>query len=163
MNTLEGNWASAEAVLDVSIIIPLCFNNPLRTQAVDFTSDVLDQRRRAIIPVTTIIGAYHIATRYLKTSKLIVKSILDGLLRTRSPALYPHVTTQLATDALEYATAYNIESWDGYLAALARNLGTTTIYTLDKEMSKIKEITTANPFPEKKTQEYHRFMKELIG
>lgn len=153
--------ASIEAVIDVSIIIPAFFDNPLRDQAVKLISDILAQRRRAIIPITSLIGAYHVTTRYLKTSRLIVKKILGGLLRTRSPALYPHVTIELAIDALDYATTYKIESWDGYITALARSFGTRTIYTLDKEMSKIKETAAINPFPEEKAQEYHRFMQNL--
>lgn len=162
MTTLEENLASVEGVADVSVIVPICFNNPLRQHAVDLLSDILSQRRRAIIPVTSVIGAYHIATRYLKTSRLIVKKILGGLLRTRSPSLYSHVAIELAVDALDYATVYNIESWDGYLISLARSSGAAVIYSLDKELSKIKEVTVINPFPEEKVREYHNFVKNLV-
>ena len=157
----EGSSASIDGVVDVSIIIPMCFDNPLKNDAVGYISDILVQKRKTIIPITSLIGAYHIATRYLRIPRLTVKKILDGLLRTRSLALYPHVTIALAIDALDYAAAWNIESWDGYLIALARNLGTTTIYTLDKEMSEIKEIMAINPFPEEKVREYHNFVKNL--
>ncbi|KPV62695.1 MAG: hypothetical protein AOA65_1677 [Candidatus Bathyarchaeota archaeon BA1] len=151
--------AYVEGIADVSILVPVCFDNPLKQNAVNFISDVLAQRRRMIIPVTAVMGAYHIATTYLRASRPIVKRILEGLLRTRSPALYPHVTPELAIDALDCATAYSVESWDGYLVALARSLGVKVVYSLDEELSKIKEMVAINPFPKDKVREYHDFIE----
>jgi predicted nucleic acid-binding protein len=140
-------------------MVPACFNNPLKRYAVDFLTKVLAQKRREVIPVTAVIGAYHIATRYLKAPRLLVKKVLEGMLRTKSPALYPHVSPELAIDSLDYATVYNIESWDGYLIALARSLGTKMIYSMDEELTKVKEIVVVNPFPEDKLREYHEWIK----
>ncbi len=149
-----------KGIVDVSIIVPATFDNPLKEDAVRFLAEVLSMRRRAIIPVTSIIGAYHIATRYLRAPRIAVKRILEGLLRTRSPALYPYVTSELAADSLDYAVAYNIESWDGYLIALSRNLGAGIVYSLDEELSKVKEIIAINPFPRRKVLEYHKWIKK---
>lgn len=149
-----------EGVIDVSIIVPACFENPLKGCAVDFLTKVLTRKRREVMPVTAIIGAYHIATRYLKAPSLLVKKVLEGMLRTRSPALYPHVPPELAIDSLDYATVYKVESWDGYLIALARSLGTKMIYSMDKELTKVKEIVVVNPFPEGKVNKYHEWIKE---
>jgi predicted nucleic acid-binding protein len=118
---------------------------------------------RTVLPVTAVIGAYHITTRYLKVSRLEVKKVLEGLLRTRSPALYPNVRPELAVDALDYAVAYDIESWDGYLIALARSLQAKIIYSLDEGLAKVREITVVNPFPSNKLQEYHSYLKEKIA
>ena len=111
------------------------------------------------IPVTAVIGAYHIATRYLKASRLLVKNVLEGILRTRSPTLYPYVLPELAVDALDYATVYKVEPWDGYLIALARSLGTKIIYSMDEELTKVKEIVVINPFPQGKVREYYEWLK----
>jgi predicted nucleic acid-binding protein len=150
--------AYPEGVLDVSILVPACFENPLKEYSITFLSEVLTQKKRAALPVSTVLGAYHIATRYLRVPKLAVKKVLEGILRTGSPALYPHITPQIALDGLDYATAYDIESWDGYLLALTRSLGTTVIYSLDQELSKVKEIIVVNPFPQDKVRQYHEFI-----
>ena len=149
-------------VLDVGVVVPACFENPLKEYSVNFLADVLSQRMRAVLPVTAVIGAYHITTRYLKVSRLEVKKVLEGLLRTRSPALYPNVRPELAVDALDYAVAYDIESWDGYLIALARSLQAKTVYSLDEGLAKVREITVVNPFPRDKLQEYHSYIKAKI-
>jgi len=157
------NLGQVEGVVDVGIIVPLCFDNPLREDAVDFVSEILSQRRRAVIPITSVVGTYHIATRYLKVSKVAVKKILDGLLQTRSPALYPQITIELALDAIEYATIYAIESWDGYLLSLAKSLNAQFVFSLDEELAKIREVNVINPFPKETVEAYHSFIRRMLG
>ena len=162
MNTPRESLESADGVIDVSILIPTVFNNPLREEAIEFIAEILSGRRKVVIPTSTILGAYHIATRYLRIPRLIVKKILEGILRTRSPALYPNLTVDLALDSLDYAAHYGIESWDGFLIALSRSLGSGVIYTLDEELAKVKEISVINPFPREKVAEYHRWIEERL-
>jgi len=154
--------AYPEGVLDVSILIPACFENPLKEHTIAFLSEVLTQKKRAALPVSAVMGAYHIATRYLGTPKIAVKKVLEGILRSGSPALYPQITPQIALDGLDYAVAYDIESWDGYLISLTRSLRATVIYSLDQELSKVKEIIVANPFPQNKVKQYHEFIEAKL-
>lgn len=162
MSTLKENLEYVEGTVDVSIIVPACFDNPLKKYAINFLAEALSRKRRVIIPVSAVIGAYHIATRYLKAPKLIVKKVLEGILRTKSPALYPHISPELAIDSLDYASAYNIESWDGYLIALSRSLGTKVVYSMDEELAKVREIVVINPFPKDKLIEYHEWINTRI-
>ena len=163
MNTRERNSGFVEGIVDVGVLVPACFENPLRESSVDFLSQVLTQRKKAAIPLSSIIGAYHITTRYLKVPRLSVKKTLEGMLRTGSPALVGIMTDKTISDAIDYATAYNIESWDGFLVALCRSMGSTIIYSLDNELRKVKEITVVNPFPEEQVKEYHKYLQEKIG
>jgi len=162
VNTLGRSLAYPDGVVDVSIIVPACFENPLKESSISFLSEVLLQKRRATIPVTAVIGAYHITTRYLGVPRVAVKKVMQGILTSKSPALYPYVTTEVALDALDYAMTYNIEPWDGYLISLTRSLGSTIIYTLDTELSKIKEIIAVNPFPQEKVKQYHSFLEKKL-
>jgi len=77
--------AYVEGVADVSILVPVCFENPLKEIAVNFIVEALTQRSRAIVPATSIFGAYHMTTRYLEVSKLAVKKVLEGILRGLGP------------------------------------------------------------------------------
>ncbi|MEM3366102.1 MAG: hypothetical protein QXM93_06750 [Candidatus Methanomethyliaceae archaeon] len=144
------------------MIVVVCFENPLKEHGISFMSDVLTQKRRVIIPTSSVIGAYHIATRYLGVPKLAVKKVLDGLMSTRSPAFYPQITPDLTSNALEYATYYDVESWDGCLISLAKSLGTSTIFSLDKQLSKVKGISVVNQFPEEAVEEYHEFLMKFM-
>ena len=154
-----GSSACPEGVLDVGIIVPACFDNPLRQASVEFISDVLTQKRNAVLPVPAVIGAYHIVTRYLRVPKVAVKRVLEGILITKSPALCTSVQPEVAAEALDYAAAYGIESWDGYLISLARSLGAPVVYSLDQELAKVKEVTVVNPFPSEDVRQYHKFLE----
>ena len=160
MSTPGENSAYPDGVVDVGIIVPTCFENPLKEHSTAFLADVLTQRKKAAIPVTAIIGAYHVATRYLRVPRMTVKKILGGILRTGSPALYGHVSPQTAWDALDYASTYLIESWDGYLVSLARSLRSTVVFSLDEELHKVREITLVNPFPREVVERYHDFLEK---
>jgi predicted nucleic acid-binding protein len=152
--------AYPDGVVDVGILVPTCFENPLKEHSTTFVADVLTGRKRVAIPVTAIIGAYHVATRYLRAPKMTVKKVLGGILRTGSPALYGHVSPQTAWDALDYASTYLIESWDGHLISLARSLRSTVVFSLDEELHKVKEITLVSPFPREDVERYHDFLEK---
>jgi predicted nucleic acid-binding protein len=146
----------------VGVLVPSCFDNPLKNESVTFISDILSGRKPGMIPLTTILGAYHILTRYLRVPRMAVKSVLDGLLRTDSPALYTATPRMVVSDALDYAVAYNVESWDGYLVALCRSLGSTVVYSMDRELAKVREVTVVNPYPDDKVEEYHSFIQGIV-
>lgn len=129
---------------------------------VAFVSDVLSGRKPYILPLTSVLCAYHILTRYLRVPRLAVKSVLGGLMRTGSPALYAETPRLVVSDALDYASVYSIESWDGYLVALCRNLGSTIVYSMDREFERVREVTVVNPYPADKVKEYHSFIRELV-
>ncbi len=158
MSTRGESPASVDGVLDVSVLVPACFENPLLGESTDFVSEVLLRRRKAVLPVSAVIGAYHVVTKYLGVSRLSAKSVLGGILETGSSALHPELTPRLASDALDYAASYGVESWDGYLFSLARSLGAPLLYSLDEELKKVKEVSVVNPFSPAKTQEYHSFL-----
>jgi predicted nucleic acid-binding protein len=136
-----------EGIIDVGIIVVSLFKNPLQKKSLEFLSDVLLQKKRVAIPVITILGAFHVATRYLRLPMIETKKILVRMLETRSRAFYPYVGVEEAVDALDYATYYKIESWDGYLVKLAKTIGNNIIYTLNKELENVKDIVIVNPFP----------------
>jgi len=47
-----------EGVVDVSIIVPTCFENPLKGESIKFTEDVLAQKKRAV-PLRLPFAPYH--------------------------------------------------------------------------------------------------------
>ncbi|MCS7369578.1 MAG: PIN domain-containing protein [archaeon GBS-70-058] len=151
-----------EGIIDVGIVVVSLFKNPLQERAVDFLSEVLLQRKRTAIPVTSILGAFHIATRYLKLPAIEVKKALAKMLETRSPAFYPYISLEDAIDAIEYATYYKVESWDGYIVRLAKSIGNNIVYTLDEDLKKIRDVMVLNPFPKEIVEQYYEYIKHKL-
>jgi len=40
-----------EGVIDVGILVPACFENPLKEESIEFIEDVLAQKKRALLPI----------------------------------------------------------------------------------------------------------------
>lgn len=159
-----------EGIVDVGILVPTCFDNPLRKESIDFLNDALISKRNILLPVSAVIGAYHIATNYLKVSRVIAKTVFSELLRTGSDSLYSEVSPDLASSALDYAVAYDIESWDGYLVAIARKFDAKVLFSMDEELGESLKLRTesglpviVNPFPAGKVREYHKFLGNKVG
>lgn len=147
-----------EGVVDVGLIVISHFENPAKEVTLEFLSDVLKWKKKCIIPTSTILGAYHILTKYLKVEKVSAYEALTRTLKTRSPAFYEDISVDTALDSLTNALGYNVESWDGYIIALAKRFR-ATIYTVDlKLMRKVRDVPVVNPIPEKIFKEYNRWL-----
>jgi len=98
---LRENWGSINGIVDVSILVIA-----------------------HIIPTTAFIGDAILLTNYLKVPRKLARDALVFTLNTKSRAFYEDILITTPIDAIDYAAVYNIESWDGYLASLARKFGT---------------------------------------
>lgn len=157
----RGSLAYVEGVVDVGVIVPACFINPIRSRAVSFLGDVLAQKVKARIPVSTVLGAYHVATSYLRAPRASVGRALRTMLETYSPAFFSDIPPYLALEAIELAVSFQVESWDGYIVTVARLLNTDVIYSLDKSLERVPGIRVASPFSEEELMEYHNFILSL--
>ncbi|RLI83509.1 hypothetical protein DRP04_01300 [Archaeoglobales archaeon] len=152
-----------EGIVDVGLIVISHFENPAKDIALEFISDALKWKKKCIIPTSTILGAYHILTRYLKVEKVSAYKTLTKMLETRSPAFYEDVSVDTVLDSLTNALGYSVESWDGYIIALAKKFK-ATIYTVDlKLMRKVRDVPVVNPIPEDVFEEYNRWLRARLG
>ncbi len=148
-------------VVDVSIVLVSLFENPLRESAIDFLGNILSGKISAAIPTSTFLGAYHIATRYLHCPRDLIAMEIKETLKLNSPAFFEDISAEAVVEAMDVAVAYNIESWDGYLVALARSLNSPVVYSLDEDFKKIPDISLVVPFSDEKVEEYHRWINKL--
>jgi len=151
-----------DGVVDTCIIVASLFSNPLYKLAVEFISKILAQEVNAAIPLTSILGATHIVTRYLRIPFEEVERRVVKLLETESPAFYPHVYMANVEQALDYALRYRVKPWDGYIVSLAKTIGENTVYTFVKEFEKVEGLEIKNPFPEEVVRRYHEYVSKLL-
>ena len=151
-----------EGIIDVGIVVIAHFENPARIHAFNFLKPILLWKRKCLIPTSATMGAYHIMTEYLGVDRLSACKALTKTLETKSPAFYEDISVDMVTDALEYALAYKIESWDGYIVSLAKNHGAVIIYSIDGELAKrVKDVEVINPIPGDVMRKYHDFVAEI--
>ncbi|MGB7001408.1 MAG: hypothetical protein WBE22_05270 [Halobacteriota archaeon] len=151
-----------EGIIDVGIVVLAHFENPARIHAFNFLKPILLWKRKCLIPTSATMGAYHIMTEYLGVDRFSACKALTKTLETKSPAFYEDISVDMVTDALEYALAYKIESWDGYIVSLAKNHGAVIIYSIDGELAKrVKDVEVINPIPGDVMRKYHDFVAEI--
>lgn len=150
-----------EGAIDAGIVAIAHFSNPAREAAFQFLKEALRWERKCLIPVTAVLGAYHIMTRYLGVEEVPACRALTKTLETRSPAFHEDIGVDSAIDSLTYALSYRIESWDGYIIYLAKRFRAPILYSADQELArKIRELRAINPIPPDAFAEYNRWLSE---
>ena len=153
-----------EGVVDVGIIVIAHFENPAKEYALEFLKDVLLWRKRCLIPVTAFLGAYHILINYLGVERVSACEALKKTLETKSPAFYTDISVELTVEALTNAMGYRIESWDGYIVAIAKAHSAPIIYSIDKKMKRrVKDLHIINPISEDVFRKYNKWLERNIN
>ncbi|WP_456329963.1 type II toxin-antitoxin system VapC family toxin [Archaeoglobus sp.] len=151
-----------EGVIDIGPVVLSHFENPAMDAALEFLSEVLKWNRKCIIPTSTILGAYHILTRYLRVEKVSAYEALTRTLKTHSPAFYENISVEYVLNSLTNALGYNIESWDGYIVSLAKKFR-AAVYTTDLNLiRRVKDVPVVNPIPDEIFNEYNEWLKERL-
>jgi len=103
-------------------------------------------------------------TEYLGVEEVSAYKALTRTLETRSPALHPDLSIDQTIDALTYANGYHVESWDGYIIALAKEVNAPLIYSIDENLStKLKEIHVINPIPREEYDSYNQWLRQRLS
>jgi hypothetical protein len=158
----EKDRARIEGVVDVGLVVISHFENPAKNYGIEFLKDVLLWKKKCLIPVSAFLGAYHILTNYLRVERIAAYETLKKTLKTNSPAFYADMGVEIAIDSLTNALGYRIESWDGYIVAVAKACSAPVIYTIDREMKKrIKDLHIVNPIPEDIFREYNEWLEKV--
>ncbi|MBE8539380.1 PIN domain-containing protein [Geoglobus acetivorans] len=153
-----------EGVVDVGLIVVSHFENPAQDHALEFLKEVLLWKKRCLIPVTAFLGAYHILANYLRVERVSAYEALKKTLETKSPAFYADLDVEAVIESLTNAMGYRIESWDGYVVAIARAHSAPIIYTVDKKMKKrVKDLHVINPIPEDVFEKYNEWLRKNLG
>lgn len=152
-----------EEVIDTGVIAVAHFENPARKAAFQLIKMALIGERKCLIPVTAVLGAYHIMTKYIGVDEVSAYRALTKTLETRSPAFYEDVSVNSALDGLTYALSYRVESWDGYIIHLAKRFRAPIIYSVDQELAKrVREIQVVNPIPPNIFKLYNKWLRKRI-
>ncbi|MCD6491052.1 MAG: type II toxin-antitoxin system VapC family toxin [Candidatus Korarchaeota archaeon] len=152
-----------DGIVDVGLLVLSHCENPAKVEAINFIEKVLTKDIHAVIPVTAFIGAYHIMTRYLKIHpEAAANELIETLSLRIRDVFYDAVSIDSAIEALFSAKEFKVEGWDGYLVSLAKTLGTDTIFTIDKRLTRVKGIKVVIPIPEDVLDKYHKWLEKVI-
>ncbi|MFP3946724.1 MAG: hypothetical protein ACLFVI_07450, partial [Archaeoglobaceae archaeon] len=120
-------------------------------------------KNKYLIPNSAFLGAYHILTNYLRVERTAAFQALKNTLETRSPAFFADINTEIAIEGLTNAIGYRVESWDGYIIAIAKAHLAPMIFTTDSGMKKkVKDLNIINPLPQDVFKEYTEWLDKRL-
>jgi len=132
---------AVKAILDVGIIVlAIEKNNPVRSKYLGILEDCIKGRIVSYIPLTVILGAYHVLVKVFKADRNITRNKLLSLMQAKKIRWIPEISSNVTKRAIEYASVYDFESWDGYLLALMRDFDIPVIYTIDEDFQRVNDI-----------------------
>ncbi len=102
----EGSLDFSEGVIDVGVLLPSVFDNPPKEMKLYRVCAI--RRKACVLPISSVIRAYHNATRYLKIPRVPARKILGSILLSGSVSLYQDVDVEVANDGLDYSSTYGI-------------------------------------------------------
>jgi len=155
------SWASFEGIVDVGPIVVAHCDNPCKDEMLEFLSNVFLGHPPALLPLSSILGAYHVLTRYLRVPRHDVLLALEKTLQIDTPAFFEEITRSEVLHALHFASVNKVSSWDGYLLSVAHRFGTRIIYSLDEQLDHVEGITVALPLPKEEIREYHAWVRQI--
>lgn len=158
---MGGEKVGFEAIVDVGPIALAIVENPAQAEVLDWLSRVLRGEIRCVIPTSTIMGAFIVATNYLRADPMDVASKLFKLVGVGDVLWFSDLSVERVKRSMEVARDYGIDSWDAYIITIMKDLGLGVVYTLDEgDFSKVAGIKVVNPVSR---ENFHKFQEWLRG
>ena len=130
-----------KALIDVGILVlGLEKNNPLRQKYLEIIEKCVKGKIEAYIPYTVILGTYHVLTTRFKVDSSDALDILKTFMGSRKIKWISDMDHVVVLRSLETASKLRVESWDGYILALAKRYGIQIIYSIDTDLAKEEGI-----------------------
>ena len=120
-----------ETIMDVGPIVISHTKNPVQGEALSFLHRVLRLDILCLIPLSTFLGAYLVMTKYLRVNRYEASKTLIKTLSYDLPIYYEDMPKDIVVKALKDSAQYNVESWDSYIAHVAKVFRIEVVYTLD--------------------------------
>lgn len=127
-------------LFDVSLIALAHADTPVSDPALAYVRQAVTGEIDAVVPHPVLIGAQHILRRVYRFSNTEAARLMTQFRDARQIHWYEEMPEDLLCNSLTLAGESNIDGWDGYYAAVARNEGVETILTLDDDFERVDEV-----------------------
>ena len=161
---MDEEKARFEAIIDVGPIVISHTKNPVQEEALSFLCRVLGLDILCLVPLSTFLGAYLVMTKYprvnrYEASRALIKTLLYNL-----PIYYEDIPKDIVARVLEDSAQYNVESWDSYIAHIAKVFQIRVVYTLDiGDFRKFTWLEPKLPIKEESLRVYHKWLEEKMS
>lgn len=127
-------------LFDVSLIALAHAKTPVSEPALQYVRRAVTGEIHAVVPHAALIGAQHTLRGVYRFSNADASRLMAQFRDARRIHWYNGIPEEVLRDGLEIAGGKNVDGWDGYYGAVARDQGIETILTLDSDFERIEEV-----------------------
>lgn len=156
---MESTMREEPVLFDVSLIALAHAGAPVSESALRYVRRAVDGDLEAVAPCVAVVGAHHVLRNYYRFSAERASYALSNFLIARRIHWYGDASKPRTQAGLDQASRNNIEAWDGYYAAVAKETGATTVLSLDDDFERVDGLTVEQVL----TPREHRRLNEYVA
>lgn len=139
-------------LFDVGIVALGHAGTPVSEPALHYVREAISGELTAFVPHPVLIGAHHTLVNVYRFSNAEAGKLMRQFRDARRIHWYADCPEGLLRNGFTIAGKNNIDGWDGYYAAVARELGVETILTLDDDFTRLDGIDCEIPLDSEQFQ-----------
>lgn len=128
-------------LFDVSLIALAHASTPVSDSALQYVRRAVNGEIDAIVPHSALVGAQHTLRGVYRFSNADASRLMAQFRDARRIHWYEEFPEDVLRAGLDLAGAENVDGWDGYYAAVARDQGVETILTMDTDFGRVEGVT----------------------
>ncbi len=150
---------SGPYLFDVGVIAVAHTDSPVREQALSYVKRAITGEIDAVVPYPAVFGAHTVLTTYYGISNEDASRLLGNFMDAQRIYWYDRIPEEIARNGLDQAAKENIDAWDSYYAAVARDEGVNTVLTLDDDFKQFDAFETKIILSPAQFQQLNRFLE----
>lgn len=115
---------------------------PVRDAALSYVRAAVAGEIDAVVPFPAVLGAHNVLTTHYGRSVADATRLLGNFLDASEIDWVGQISKSTLQAGIETAARANIDGWDGYYAAVARDAGVETLLTLDHDFVTVDGFET---------------------
>lgn len=127
-------------LFDVSLIALAHAGTPVSDPALQYVRRAVNGEIDVVVPHAALIDAHHTLRNVYRFSNAEASRLMTQFRDARRIHWYERLHEDRLCDGLTLAGAANIDGWDGYYGAVARDEGVETVLTLDTDFERVEGV-----------------------
>lgn len=127
-------------LFDVGVIALAHSQSPVADTALSYIRQAVAGEIDAVVPTTAVIGAHNVLTTHYDISNRRASELMENFTSAQRIDWYGDVSHEVVSAGFSLAAEHNIDGWNGYYAAVARETGVETLLTIDDDFESIPDL-----------------------
>ena len=127
-------------LFDVGAIALAHAGTPVSDRALPYVRQAIAGDIDAIVPYPALVGSHVVLSKYYKLSNTKAARLMQNFMDAGQIHWYEEMSKDLVREGFQQASELNMNGWDGYYVAVAREADVETLLTVDDDFESIPDL-----------------------